>query len=388
MKLPILLTREQSNKKSLFAIAALALFFSAIAISAPAGAQQVDVQSIVTQRNIPCPEVAFTSSVLIKEFHMKQQPDSLQGVLYFWEGHCGMQEPMVRALVLHMIETNTFYDDWYPQNLGMMLEDYKAAQEIEDFNNYYYDYTTWEYHPISPDFNKFTLQLANDLKRFEDISPTEMYFLEYYSNNFKEARKIARRGDLAGTPLDSLFREHERQKLEGPMGFLGLSGGMWIPGGNLAAVGTFSEIGITFESQYRRYLVGGHLNVAFSATQKTFAVDVANSLTDYSPYSGLAVGFDLGWEAASTLKTSLFLVSGFGARSILSRRPNELDEKQPTRGQWSLSPGLGVYIRHRISASHYMAVQTRYNFVNFENDGGTDLSGNIFTFGLIFGGYQ
>ncbi|MFO7979101.1 MAG: hypothetical protein R6U64_10620 [Bacteroidales bacterium] len=185
----------------------VAIYFSRIALSSllvfmlllfpgQSRAQEIQVEQLIVERSISCREIAFTTTMLLEEFYEKQQHDTIHALMRYWESHCGMQEPMMRFLTLHMIATNTFYEEWYPENILMLLDDYQAAQDMGEYQNYYYDYSGWEFYPVNPGFNAFTRQLAEDLKRYEDLSETERFFLEYYSNNFRTALQMQKDGLL------------------------------------------------------------------------------------------------------------------------------------------------------------------------------------------------
>lgn len=343
-------------------------------------AQEIEVEELIVERTVSCREIAYTTSVLLQEFYEKQQHDTLHALMHHWESHCGMQEPMMRFLTLHMIATNTFYEEWYPENILQLLDDYRQAQSQADFQNYYYDYSGWEYYPVNPAFNAFTRQLAEELKRYEDLSPTERFFLEYYSNNFKEARDMQAEGLLAGSRLDSLYQEVAKRSRR----FISFSGGMWKPTGNMAVLGTRPEIGFAYAYQTSRVMFNTYFNIAFGNTRKDYQVVADQQLYNTRTFVGIALGLDFGLEVAKGKTTSLFIMPGLAYRGFESLNPDPETSDLPPRFIGSLSPNLALYLRNATPKGHF-GIQARYNLVNFKNTGGTDLSGNVFTLGLVFG---
>jgi hypothetical protein len=350
--------------------------------------QGIEAENIIKSRLINCSDVAYTTTTLLQEYHQKQEIDTLQALMYYWESNCGLQEPLMRFLALHLIETNTFYEDWYPQNLLTLLTDYRDGQKKTGFRNLYYDYTAWEYYPINPNFNDFTISLATNLKRYEDLKPVERYFLEFYSNNFREADRILKSGALAGSGLDSLLKSIEVERLAGPMHFFSFSAGIWGATGKLhEALGARPEVGLALEFQQMGFFIDGYFNVAFGGTSTPYTVRVNNQNYQTKTFLGIVIGGDIGVDVLSPGNTSLIPMVGIGYRGFESLNLDENDTSLPTNFIGSVNGSVGLYLRNRYSPTGHVGLQARYNFVNFKNEGGTDLSGNIFTMGLVFGIY-
>ena len=350
--------------------------------------QTIEAEHIVKSRMVYCPDVAYTTTMLLQEYHTKQEVDTLQALLYYWESHCSMTEPMMRFLVLHLIETNTFYENWYPENILQMLYDYREQSRLPGQSDLYLDYRTWEYHPVHPGYTDFTKKLAGDLMRFEDLSPVEIFFLEFYSHNFRKAFKMQHDGLLKGTRLDSLFLQREKAFLEMPQQFFSFSGGLWKPTGNLHTLGSRPEFGLAYEFQSKGFIINTYFNLAVGNTSRPYHVVVANQLYETKTFMGIAIGLDLGAEVVKGRNTSLFMLPGIAYRGFETLNTDPEHSTLPSKFIHSFSPNFGLYLRNKYSPRGHIGLQMRYNLVNFKNEGGTDLSGNLFTMGLVFGFYN
>lgn len=349
-------------------------------------AQNIDAGTIIEERLISCEEIAFTTTSLLMEYHQKQQADTLLALMYHWESNCGMQEPMMRFLVLHMIQSNTFYDDWYPENIMLLLEDYKITRTKSGYQNYYLDYNEWEYYSVSPGFNEYTVQLATDLKLFEDLSLQEQFFLEYYSDNFDRANEMLTNESLDNTPLDSLYKQHRIARLTQPRQFFYFSAGLWRPANNLNEVlGSRPEVGIGFEFQKKRIIFNTYFNIAFGNAPHDYYVVANNQLYTTRTFLGMAIGADLGFPIVHGMSSSLFVMPGLAYRFFETLNIDTENTDLPTRTIGSFSPNICLYFQHRYSDLRHFGVQARYNLVNFRNKGGSDLQGNLFTLSVIFG---
>jgi hypothetical protein len=61
------------------------------------------------------------------------------------------------------------------------------------------------------------------------------------------------------------------------------------------------------------------------------------------------------------------------------------DPNRITKSLNSLNLNLGIGFRHYFQNRTYWGIEARYNFVNFKNTGGTDLTGNTISIRLNIG---
>lgn len=95
---------------------------------------------------------------------------------------------------------------------------------------------------------------------------------------------------------------------------------------------------------------------------------------------GLLAGIDLLRSEAN----SLFLATGLGYDGIDPFSQSDRDAGlEKILHSYNLNASL-VYQR-RLENRNLVTLLIRYNVVNYRNSGGTDLSGNVITFGLGYG---
>lgn len=82
--------------------------------------------------------------------------------------------------------------------------------------------------------------------------------------------------------------------------------------------------------------------------------------------------------------TSINLLSGVALDGF-----DAIKETKTQKAKSIFSPNfnIGIGIRHRLGkySAWFIDIQTRYNFVSYDTDGGTDLSGNVITIRFSFG---
>lgn len=365
------------------AFACLTMVVLWFGVSGPSFSQHINVEPIIAQESIACPDIAFTLTHLLPLSHRDNQPDTIYAMLNHWQYHCGGPEPMVRFRILYQIETNTFSDYWYPDNILTLLDDYKDLSSQR--HPYYYDYFWGDYIPIHPSFNDFTMNLATYLQRFADLKPIESFFLEFYSHQFDQANKRLSSGELAGTRIDSLFRERQQQLLLGKKTAIGLYVGAWMPRSGLSILGNHLQIGIVAQRTKNRIATNLYMNLGLLNAPNDYAVVVNNVLYTTRSFLGIQAGVDLGYEIIKTKRMALLPLVGVAIEGFEAFSVSDQETFGLSKFIGSLNLNAGAEYRIKTIENAHIGIQGRYHLVNYQNEGGSDLSGNVVTFGLILG---
>ncbi len=346
--------------------------------------QEIDVESMIRRQHITCSEIAFGATGLIPTHHMEGNTDTLQSILRYWEYHCGITEPMMRFTILWQIQSKTFNEDWLPDRLILYLDDYQEAIENPEHGHYFFDFDAWEYHALDPEFNTFTAQMADGLMEFGDLDSLERFFALFYSHDFEAAWLILAGDSLPGTRLDTLYQDQAEQSLSRQRLHLGFYFGMWRPGGKLDLFGLSPQIGLMLEGNNERFLYGIHMKMAFGAPRQRYEVVVDGQSYQTRNMLQFHIGLLAGIDMLKSESNSLFLAPGLGYDGIDPFSQSDRDAGiGKTLHSYNLNAAL-IYQR-RLETRNVVTILLRYNVVNYRNTGGTDLSGNVITFGLGYG---
>lgn len=383
----IQIVRKVKFRKPFPFIRQMAIFLGFLSLLFPTRAltQQIDVGNLVLSRLVYCPDLAYTTTTLLQEYHQKENKDTLLALMNHWEYNCSMNEPMLRFKLLYMIETNSFYEDWYPENILEMLEEYREQSRMPDQNDLFLDYRTWDYFAVHHDYREYTRRLAEDLKHFKDLSPLEQYFLEFYSENFREAKKMRQSGKLAGTKFDQMATGPRRSGFATGEHWLSLSGGIFQPTGSMQAIGALPHFGLSYGLLWNKLYFNLFGSYTKGNTSNTFLMTHLNTQKESYVSQGWNLGFELGYEIMRTRNSTLLATAGGGGSTF---KANHLGEQNIAgfNGLFSSpSANLGLTFKRRFLLNAHAGLNIRYHFINFENNGGTDLSGNFFTVGLLVG---
>jgi hypothetical protein len=354
-------------------------------------AQNIHVGTILEKGGYTCRDIAFSLTSLIPVHHRDNQPDTLLSMLLYWQETCGAPEPMVRFRIIHQIELNTFSDQWYPDDILILLMDYREMVINQDNQPYYLDYFLNEYIPIHPKYNEFTSNLSSYLLRFTDLSPIESFFLEFYSHDFETALKRLQDGELEGSRLDSLFRQQQQpeevrqEKITAKRSHIGGYLGIWKPNGNLSILGNHAQIGLFSGYTRNRGVLNFNINIGFINTPGEYYVVVDNALYASNNFLSVFGGVDAGFELINTHDAALITTIGIGLEGFDAFTQDEQENYGLSKVLATPNLNLGVELRIKSGDSGFFGIQSKYHIVGYRNKGGTDLSGNVVSIGIVVG---
>lgn len=346
---------------------------------------QIDVEGYLARETFTCPEIAMKSTALIPLLHQDNQIDTLYALVYYWDEQCGLTEPLLRFYLLHQIETNTFSDDFYPDEILTYLNHYQESTRFED-PNYYLDYYTWEYYPIDTSYNTFTKNLALYLQRYSDLKPIESFFLDYYSDNFSQAMDRLKNGDLAGTRLDSIYQAQQLAIKQARKSYANLYGGLWSPRGDLKLLGSHPQLGFGAGFIQQRFLVEFIMKFGFLPSPNYYEVVVDNEGYQSKNFMNLHLSVRVGLALIDYVRHQLIVSAGLGYEGIEAFTSSEQEDYGLSRMISSVSFSPGAELRIPAGQKSYLGFNVRYNFLNFKTKRNeTPLPGDALLIGLSVG---
>lgn len=362
------------------------LILAAFLLPAPrVQAQEIDMNQLVDGQHFSCEKIALALTGMIPGYHRDNASDSLFSLMAFWQHHCEGPEPLVRFRILYTIETATFSDDWYPDNILNLLYDYEDMVTSHEDGPWYYDHFDREYFMVDEDFSKFTRELAVNLKQYSDLQPVERFFLDVYSHDFRKAFDALEKGTLKGSRIDSLYRERRHRVLTASKRYLGAYLGLWRPGGNLSTLGNHPQIGFFSGATHNRAVFSFNFLMGFGNAANPYHVVANNALFTSEHYLSLHLGFDGGMAIIKTSGSALIASAGLAYEGFESLSLGQQEQYEMSNFIGTFNLNLGLQYRFMFFDGSFYGLQAKYHFVNYKNPGGTDFSGNVVTVGLLFG---
>ncbi len=355
-------------------------------LASSAYGQVDDVEKLMTRKYISCADVNYNVQFLIPQYYKSGSKDTLNAIIDYWGKHCGNFETIARVRILLAIDDGNFNENIYGDNIIRYLTYYKNFSTTDRGSYYLYSGKFDLFRPDSLDL--FTVSLAKKLLKRTNLTPVERFFLRFYSNDFDGTFAMLKSDDFAGTKIQELyFKEVKRYDVK----FISHGNfrvGAWIPYGNLGHVGTHPLIGFAGGMKYKRLTADLSMAFKFGRSPNVYQVYVNDSIWNTNYFFGGYMGVDLGFDLLQLKRSSLSLLGGvafdgFDALKVSDQNSNNNINKSLN----SLNLNFGLGYKYSINKFNYLGLDIKYNFVDYRNPRGTDLSGNVFTVNLVYGFY-
>lgn len=381
------------------------------------------MRHLMEYRVYDCYEVEYNAVLQSQRLYKQGKRDSLSALITFWKNHCAPNERIVSLSILNSIKNNTFKEslteneflaprskttftdsDIYVRDIFYYLKEYRSAVAgaISDNqysvwmdNNYALpkDYT--EYYKFYKQYYSFLQEMAVSLVGKRAYSPAEEFLIKFYARPdsvaFAELDSVKYEPTVLGRKYVASKNYHNKMH-----GFSSnIQMGMWLPTGPLSTLGSHP---------YMAYNLGGRGEVIMADYTFGFRVgDAKNYITvlkdgtyyNSKNYISWFTGADLGCKLFRTRKSELDFLVGLGYEEIQTLYEPVENDVAITQSVKSFYANAGlaykIYVRNTVRNNKhvrsYFSLQAKYNYVNYDNKGGTDLTGNALIIGLVYGSY-
>ncbi|MBX2907766.1 MAG: hypothetical protein KF744_17100 [Taibaiella sp.] len=389
------------------------------------------IKVLMQHRMYPCNEVEYNSIVLAQRFFDNgAPPDSMDALVAFWKRHCDVGERPFTLSLLNEIRNNKFHEwmdgndyvmsrdkstftggNLYPDYVLAYLNEYKVSCQGGFADEHFDDWKSWNYPlPATVEsYYKFYTQYYAFLRRMaasmigkRKYTPVEDFLLHFYAN--PDSVHFASLSTLEGDTSVLAKRYADFKTFNNSVhGFSSsLHMGMWLPNGPLATVGSHP---------YFTYAIGGRTNnlmfdflIGFRAgtSPNSYYTERFDSVYKTDNFLSWYTGFDFGARLAGHGKHELDLLWGVGYEElqVLSvsyddpNASNSTNTINKSLKSFYANAGLGyrIYVTNKETKNknhlrRYFSLQAKYNHINYNNTGGTDLTGGYATIGVAYGIY-
>lgn len=347
--------------------------------------QQIDPEKLMTRRFLSCQDIFYNVSYLIPEYYGNGSLDTLNSLMEFWETNCGMSEPLIRCKILFAIDAGNFDENLYTNNIIDFLFTYKQSKRALESNYNFYN-PFYNQQNFSLRLDNFTKTLAENLLHKTNLNPVERFFVEFYSDMFDKTFSILDSEKFAGTKIQEYYNQEINVETPKTIGHGSFFAGIWIPQNYLKIIGIHPAIGFSGGIKYKRLFADATLSFRFIKSPNTYLVEKDDSIWNTTHFFGGYIGLDMGYNLL-TIKNECFdllggiAFDGFDALSVKDKNSN--NDISKSINTLNLNVGLGY--KHLLKSNNYVGFDLKYNFVDYKNLKGTNLSGNTITINLIYG---
>lgn len=371
--------------------ALMALLFL-LFISFQATAQNNDIEDLLVNKQVGCPEISLNSSEYIPYYLNNNLMDSALIVLDYWGEKCGNSEPAMRANILIALDLFYFEEemitDDFLRRMFIFSERMKLIHENNTFS-YNYHQADFDYVPVGKVFDLWTLDFASEvLKKYEPGTPG--YFIAlFYSGATDSAFNLLNTNPYnefkPGIQYQTLIQHYRSLPSTSISGYAGA----WIPVGPLKIMGVHPEIGITYGIKNKGNLYEVVMGAKFIKTPESYLTRRnKDSEWEYSnEFAGAHWGFEYSRDLMPQKRNSPFFSIGAAYDFITTLSTNtDKDLKAATSSSYNFNLGGGYRIF--LNNSSYLGLQLRYNVVDYTLNQLFKKQGHVITVRVSYGVFQ
>ena len=168
---------------------------------------------------------------------------------------------------------------------------------------------------------------------------------------------------------------------------MNLFAGTWIPTGNASLLGVHPMIGIQGGIKVKKISYNLTLAFKFLNSPNKYAILYDGVIDSTNYFLGGYIGADIEREIYKGKKNEFSLLAGFGYDGFESvKTANANEDSKAGHSINSLNTNFGLGYRYFYKKNSYIGLQAKYNIVNYNNRGGTNLMGDCFTITISIGG--
>lgn len=325
--------------------------------------------------------------------------DKVKRILEDWSRKCGMSEPIFRMSILLDISQNKEIDNEitekrfshvinYLYRLELKKKDAESIALEYEMNDKYYGYIK-----ITDSYDVFTRNYANALNKQNDLDIVDKLFIALYTDDVDTFLSLLRSEEYKETNIRTVYENEISGIMKMPNGNVALGVGLWMPNGSLNFLGMHPTVGVQIGVHGERLSLDLSIQGRFLQSANEYIVNNTNKYLDtlysnrhFSAYLGIEPGFTF----INTPKHEFAIVTGIGLDLLKVFYPQDYPEEIPSDDRYPISfttVNLNVGLAYKLKNERggYWGIAARYEFMNYTNEKGTDLSGNAISFTISRG---
>lgn len=347
-----------------------------------------DIEKMILSKKSPtCEDISQPTSEIFANYIEKNNLDSAKLILKYWVGKCEVSEPILRARVLiNLIESKPI-DSMINENFMWYIYNFQNRQEYEQQRTSYYDLRPY-FGFVQPQ-SSFDKVISNSFLRLLD------------SNELDDQSKLVSK--FYSGQSDSIFHELQEEKYSNSIiaseyvnevnrvkalteAHFGWITGLWIPTGQLKALGSHPDIGFLAGWKKEKWNYDFILAFKFLKTKNEYFAFRKSSNTPEATdhFFGGQIGFEIGRDLLTVRNHEFQLISGLAMDGI---DVLEEDEGQGLEARSIVSYNFNIGLGYRVytNGKFYLGLRAKYNVIDYTINNAIDLTGNAFSFQFVIG---
>lgn len=348
---------------------------------------QIDIESRI-KRRVNCQDVGYFAFENIPKYYEKQQIDSIQIVMDLWSKKCPYSQVLTATQHLLEIQNGTAND--INERLLSDLIDFIDSRYYR--THYSNQVITSRFDPSYPreddliydNYIHFLIEWAGQLLKSSHDQCSDQYgILLCYSDNSDEFFRWLDNG-CEQSEISRIYKNQVDHYNAMPDNDGGFFIEYWKPYSNLGILGAHPGIGGYIGSSRKWGFYRGTMAIRFLPSANSYFAQDRGVVEETDHFVGGYFMVHTGVKVLSFGSFHNYLVGGLGI-DIMDVLKSTPDDPGSGKSIASFNPTIGWTTRVKFLKSNYIAIEAEYNFLNYVNTGGTDLSGSALSLKLLFG---
>lgn len=318
--------------------------------------------------------------------------DSIKNYLTKNAHYTGDQPYIFASTLLVNIQENTFTDslvtgryflyvlDDYANNLKIIFDEQGNVIKYNSYSNSHAESQVTLFT-----FNKYW---AKNLLQTKQLTATQQLLCNVIAGAVQQPMVEIKTKHEKYPVFDSLLRARDVERRNSFAGNTALNLGAWLPQGHAALLGVHPSVGVSVGMRNKLNQVDLTVNARFVRAAHHYNILRRDTLYSRDAYSGVYAGLNYTHYLAHTRLFEAGYTVGFGydALSITTQGSDEhYDDYLKPLGLTSANINAGFRANYFIKPRHYIGLEGKYNYMHYNNKGGTPLGGYAYTLALIAG---
>lgn len=163
------------------------------------------------------------------------------------------------------------------------------------------------------------------------------------------------------------------------------SAGFWIPTGAANTLGTKLQLGCLIGGKRCKFEIYGTALLRLFPASNEYTYEIDGEQFSTTNYLGWYLGLDFGYEILYYRRNGILLLAGMGLDGFSATPMSEESEELFNINSFNFNIGVGYRHYRRKNNYSFFEFDFKYNFIDYKNPGGTDLSGNAMSFLFLYG---
>jgi hypothetical protein len=363
---------------------------------------QKNIEKNFTASNYEALKYIRYINLFLPQFLEEKKWTELNNYMQNWKNSESPSDELIFCIsTLAAIEQQKFSSIAMPCDFLYFLDDY--AREMKNIRTepakfrYYINVSEHIYYNASTECMKLlniTRSWANHLLSSGKLNASETFLCQVFSgqiehpgSEFYTLRKLMPELDAFQHQLDKYQINRLKSLRDRPAGTCSLIFGTWMPTGYLGVLGIHPTLGYAFGIRKKRNeydLVG--IGRLVNSTAQNYSILRNDTVFTRNYFGGGYIGVEYTRYLVHTIKCDFGPTFGVGYDEfdIASDTDVKVTSLSPTE-IYTLNLNTGLRFKYFYHKALFAGLVLKYNFIHFENKGGTNLKGNAFSIDISYG---